>query len=502
MLAILQKLFKKRPLFWIKMVLLTVLLGLMHFLNSLLYKEALLFLTKDPSYSQWFIVFLVMMIFVIGKNSLNYAFEVWQMRMDQLWYKENSHQLFHALWHRKEYPLIKDVGTVSLKIQDGQQFPLDMIQVISHTLLQTLLIVGTWGILYYFYPLLACFYMVLMGLFFYVLRYHQLSMEHWVKYIFYFLSKQHQIYLDVFQHQMQIQQFHFVKKMTSYFEKWTDLYLSHLTTYKKRHIAYRQWSEILFEIFLGCFLFMGGLYVLKEKLMLSDLIFIYMILSGQLSQMSQWMTLMQHLDELPVKFERYKALEHQSKEIGKHLEEPIHSIVFDHVSFGYGYRLPVIKQCTLSIHGPLWIKGDNGSGKSTLMSLLIHPHRPYQGKIYLNQQDITLYSKSSLLEHILYIDEESYLLEGTLKENILLEQNKEEQLHTLLKQFDLVDLEQRLEEEIHGQGALSLGQRQIIILLRAMLQDKDVLILDEAMSHIEEKLAKKIPERNFKTIPK
>lgn len=141
------------------------------------------------------------------------------------------------------------------------------------------------------------------------------------------------------------------------------------------------------------------------------------------------------------------------------------------------------------------IMGPSGSGKSTLLNLILGQIKTSEGKIELTVDGQTYdlnSARSEMLQSIGYVGAESFLIEGTIRENILFglgRQPTDEEIHEKIKlsecQF-IFDLKDGLEHKITEQGqGLSAGQKQRLGLLRALMRNPNALILDEATANLD-----------------
>lgn len=170
------------------------------------------------------------------------------------------------------------------------------------------------------------------------------------------------------------------------------------------------------------------------------------------------------------------------------------SIQFENVDFSYVPEKPVIKNFSLNVgKGDLVaIVGPTGAGKTTIVNLLMRFYEIQGGAIKIDGTDIREISRENLREHLGMVLQDTWLFEGTLKDNIMygrqdateeefLDAVKAAQvdsfLPTLTDGFDTV-----LEEDGIN---LSAGQRQLITIARAILASPDILILDEATSSVD-----------------
>lgn len=138
------------------------------------------------------------------------------------------------------------------------------------------------------------------------------------------------------------------------------------------------------------------------------------------------------------------------------------------------------------------IIGHTGAGKSTLLSLLFRFYTPQMGKILIDDEDISEISKLELRSRLGFVQQDVFIFAGTLRENlVVLNKNaSEEMIQHAVKATGLQKMVDRLPKGIdtvlEERGAnLSIGERQVIAITRVLIQDPDILILDEATSHID-----------------
>ena len=170
------------------------------------------------------------------------------------------------------------------------------------------------------------------------------------------------------------------------------------------------------------------------------------------------------------------------------------SIHFEHVYFWYDDELPVIKDLNLHIaHGEtVALVGSTGGGKTTIVNLLCRFYEPKRGRILVDGRDYTELSLRALQSRIGIVLQTPHLFSGTIRENIAygrLDASDEEikraaklaGAHKFIRQF-----EKGYDEEV-GEGGvlLSVGQKQIISLARAVLSDPEIFIMDEATSSVD-----------------
>jgi ATP-binding cassette subfamily B protein len=170
---------------------------------------------------------------------------------------------------------------------------------------------------------------------------------------------------------------------------------------------------------------------------------------------------------------------------------------FNNVHFKYPNGKEVLHNINLTLDkGKTYaLVGPTGGGKTTTASLMARLYDPTIGEVFLNGKDIRSYSPEERTKKIGFILQEPVMFSGTVRENILYGNEEyatdtNEQLKAdidkaglgkLLERFD-----QGLETKLTASGdSVSLGQKQLIAFMRAVLRHPEILILDEATANID-----------------
>jgi len=176
------------------------------------------------------------------------------------------------------------------------------------------------------------------------------------------------------------------------------------------------------------------------------------------------------------------------------LEEVKGNIVFDHVNFEYVEGSPILRDVSFEVPAgkTMAIVGSTGSGKSTIINLLTRFYDYEEGSITLDGVELNTIQKVNLRSHISLVLQDVFLFSGSVRDNITLNNPDitEENIQEASKMLDahrfIMMLPDGYDFVVSERGHnLSSGQRQLISLVRALVYNPSILILDEATASID-----------------
>ncbi len=205
------------------------------------------------------------------------------------------------------------------------------------------------------------------------------------------------------------------------------------------------------------------------------------------------------LDAVPEVMDKPGALE------TAHLEG---DILFDDVTFYYEPGKPVLRDFNLRVRpgDTIALVGPTGGGKSTIVNLLCRFYEPKEGRILFGDHDYTDLTQHAIQGRIGMVLQTPHLFSGTIRENLrygrldatdddLVEAARLAGAHDFI-----VTLENGYDEQVgEGGSKLSVGQKQLISLARAILADPDLFIMDEATSSVDT-LTEALIQRGMETM--
>ena len=166
-------------------------------------------------------------------------------------------------------------------------------------------------------------------------------------------------------------------------------------------------------------------------------------------------------------------------------------LLFNHICFSYSEGKEVLKELNLRVKEgeKVVLLGTSGSGKSSILKILMGMERAQSGTIRIGGQDTMDLGEDRLFKEISYIQQEVFIFDGTIRENICLFQTyREEELQSVIERAGLRNLvkEKGLDYLCGENGAaLSGGERQRISIARSLLRKTPILLADEITASLD-----------------
>lgn len=172
------------------------------------------------------------------------------------------------------------------------------------------------------------------------------------------------------------------------------------------------------------------------------------------------------------------------------------TIEFRNVNFYYEKGKPVLNNFNLVVHKgeKIALVGKTGAGKTTIVNLLMGFYDNYEGEILIDGVSLKDLDKNSYRNLISMVLQDTWLFEGTIRENIIYDKKiSDQKLNSVLSKSKILHMIESLpgglDYEINEEtNNMSSGEKQLLTIARALVADPQILILDEATSNVDTRL--------------
>lgn len=258
-------------------------------------------------------------------------------------------------------------------------------------------------------------------------------------------------------------------------------------------------KNVINDAFLVILLLLGSRLVVENKLSLGELIVYQSIFNFYLSSFKNIINLINEYPKYKTSLERIEDMFMINSEnfIGGHFYKNKlleGNIVFNNLNYSNGTK-KIFNNINLEINkkDKILLYGPSGVGKSTLVkSLMRYIHMPF-GSITIDDIDINHHHLDILRKNITYVSPNEFLFNDTIYNNIVFNDNIDEKLLNKIIKMTHVDELGDIDSLVEENGFnFSSGERQRIVLARALLKKSSIYIFDEALSQMDVKLERNI----------
>lgn len=257
------------------------------------------------------------------------------------------------------------------------------------------------------------------------------------------------------------------------------------------------WSHLLKWSASFVVLSVGGYLVLTDQLSVGLFVITFQLALEMMEITNELFERVMKLPAYMASVERLRQM-YEGEQInakGVPLNSPINELQLDRVCFKFQGRQDDVLTGTsmrIPLGGKIALVGSSGSGKSTVLGLLMRFYEPHEGKIIVNGQPLTYWSRADWMNKVAIVFQEPYFFPDTIRTNLamghasfteesMIEACRVAQIHDFI-----VTLPNGYDTFVGERGVmLSGGQRQRLALARALIRHPEILILDEATSALD-----------------
>lgn len=250
-------------------------------------------------------------------------------------------------------------------------------------------------------------------------------------------------------------------------------------------------SNTLGQITFLILLLIGSYLILNNALSIGTFITFYLITNQVSTPINKIIAMIFEFENVKVSLKRYKDFisEYDTYMYSGNIPFQFkNNIRFVNVGFNYDESIEVIKGINLYLKPGevIGISGESGGGKSTFAKILLKLLKPKKGKILIDDINLKDIDNESIRKNILYLSQTPYILNGSIKDNIYMNNAEIDKLFVeeLIKKTGVNDIINKFDlgiETIIGKDGveLSLGEKQRITLVRLLAQKPRIVVLDE-----------------------
>ena len=281
--------------------------------------------------------------------------------------------------------------------------------------------------------------------------------------------------------------------------------LKDIFKYQNTYFLQLLFKEIINDIGFIVVTLVGCMLVIDNKMSIGTLFTFSSLLVYFLDPIKNVIDLDNTIKEAKISLERVLDIStYEIKDNGVVDEFKNGDIEINNLDFSFNDRDYILKDLNLKIkkNSKVMVMGKSGSGKSTLFKIITKYYSINKDKIFINGVDLNNYKKNTIDHNIMYVSQNDVLFNDTMYNNLIFDNSNTKSLLDISKLCyvdEILDSNLGFNMLIEESGFnLSGGEKQRVMLARALLQNFEILIIDEGLSQVDVDMERKILKNIFK----
>lgn len=489
--VMISSIFKNKKILIILMIL-SLILFILSLASSLFYKIIL----DDMSFVNKYYVSFALILFI--KLIFDYLRSYFVIKLNkEIELNMNKEITKRLLCLPYTYYKNKTTGEITSRINDLDLLKDLILEILSNILVNILLLLGSYIIIFYLNKTLALFILIPLLIYFIITILVNNLYTSKIRYLQELKGIYNNKLIETINGIETINNLNVkdnqVKTLNTYFEKT----INSTNKFNLINTTLNIISEYLINI-SSIFILLLGISLVKNNYITIGELFLIYILFGYFMNIVK--TFLEKVPSLNYAYKNINKINSILKYTNekKSNEKTSGKIILKEVQYKRGEYLFKDFNYSIDEKDKILLKGTSGSGKSTLLKMLLKNITNYEGNIYIGESNLLNIDKSIIDNSFTYVGQNEFIFSGTIKDNIILSRNITNEAYNSILNItrvnEIIDKKELNDASYIEENGFNLsgGEKQRIILARGLLKNSNYILIDEALSEVDLVLEKDI----------
>lgn len=489
--VMISSIFKNKKILIILMIL-SLILFILSLTSSLFYK---IILDDMSSVNKYYLSFAIILLIKLIFDYLRSYFVIKLNKEIEL--NMNKEITKRLLCLPYTYYKNKTTGEITSRINDLDLLKDLILEILSNILVNILLLLGSYIIIFYLNKTLALFILIPLLIYFIITILVNNLYTSKIRYLQELKGIYNNKLIETINGIETINNLNIkdnqVKTLNTYFEKT----INSTNKFNLINTTLNIISEYLINI-SSIFVLLLGISLVKNNYITIGELFLIYILFGYFMNIVK--TFLEKVPSLNYAYKNINKINSILKYTNekKSNEKTSGKIILKEVQYKRGEYLFKNFNYSIDEKDKILLKGTSGSGKSTLLKMLLKNITNYEGNIYIGESNLLNIDKSIIDNSFTYVGQNEFIFSGTIKDNIILSRNITDEAYNSILNItrvnEIIDKKELNDASYIEENGFNLsgGEKQRIILARGLLKNSNYILIDEALSEVDLVLEKDI----------